>query len=250
MRVNQLKADKARKWVERFDSDLHADIEKCQTFTSLDGRQPTKTYNATRCVVLPYDVLSAISVVADRKLADRLCVLNFASYHTPGGGFIRGMTAQEEDLCHSSGLYPLLAAHQDDWYTPHRLSFSPVNGSDFIYSTDVPFYVGGEVVHADVLTMAAVNFRHVDEATQGNWARARMDARMEIAYSIPAAFGCDVVMLGAWGCGVFKNDPRLVANKWNELFQKNAGMYKLVLHPVPYGKNFVEFERVFGSVRL
>ncbi len=40
----------------------------------------------------------------------RTAILNFANYHHPGGGFIRGAKAQEECICHESTLYPVIAA--------------------------------------------------------------------------------------------------------------------------------------------
>ena len=45
--------------------------------------------------------------------------------------------------------------------------------------------------------------------------RARMQRVLYAAY----AAGCSHVVLGAWGCGVFGNDPSVVAALWREVLQ-------------------------------
>ena len=56
--------------------------------------------------------------------------------------------------------------------------------------------------------------------------------RMEYVFRIGIDKEVDVILLGAWGCGVFGNDVKFVAETWKSLTHKYDGYYKEVVHPV------------------
>lgn len=69
----------------------------------------------------------------------KTCVHNFASATTPGGGVVKGSSAQEECLCRCSTLYFNLNS-PDMWsgfYGPHRAAQDPVHNDDCIYTPGV-----------------------------------------------------------------------------------------------------------------
>lgn len=68
-------------------------------------------------------------------------LLNFASARNPGGGFLNGARAQEEDLCRCSGLYPTLTLPQAaPYYEFNRAQRSLHYTDHMIYSPDVPWF--------------------------------------------------------------------------------------------------------------
>ena len=95
--------------------------------------------------------------------------------------------------------------------------FSP----DVVFFRDGRFHLLKEPVEASVLTLPAVNMGQVilkgeDEAE----AEQAMKRRMKLALAIFAFRGCRNLILGAYGCGVFRNDPVKVAGWWKELLEQ------------------------------
>lgn len=150
-------------------------------------------------------------------------VLNFASAKNPGGGFINGAMAQEESLAASGCLYKTLLAHEE-YYHQNRACGTMMYTDHAIYSPEVVFFRDGrfdlleEPVTASVLTLPAVNMGQVilkgEDIIQ---AQRVMRRRMLLALAIFAKQGCQHLVLGAYGCGVFRNDPQKVAKWWDEL---------------------------------
>ncbi len=154
---------------------------------------------------------------------EQVGVLNFASAKNAGGGFLNGAMAQEESLAASSGLYGTQLKHEG-YYLANRATRSMMYTDHAIYSPDVVFFrderfqLLDQPVAASVLTLPAVNMGQVllkgEDADQ---ARIVMKDRMRLALSIFAHQGDRYIILGAYGCGVFRNDPAEVARWWQEL---------------------------------
>ena len=58
-------------------------------------------------------------------------------------------------------------------------------------------------------------------------------------------------MLGAYGCGVFRNDPRKVASWWRELLldERLGGLFQEIRFAVldaPGGKCITAFQEILG----
>jgi uncharacterized protein (TIGR02452 family) len=145
-------------------------------------------------------------------------VLNFASARNPGGGYLRGARAQEEDLCRCSALYTTLL-QAPDYYDAHRTDRDTRYSHRVIYSPDVPAYRDNksrllpEPYQVSFLTSPAPNAGALRRSDPGALAGIR-DLIVERAARVLAValhHGVRVIVLGAWGCGVFANDPENVA---------------------------------------
>jgi uncharacterized protein (TIGR02452 family) len=67
--------------------------------------------------------------------------------------------------------------------------------------------------------------------------------RAELILHVASAHKIDRLVLGAWGCGVFRNDPKLVATIFAELLKpagKFAGVFPYVV--------FAVFDRSEGEI--
>ncbi|HET9173520.1 MAG TPA: TIGR02452 family protein [Actinospica sp.] len=174
------------------------------------------------------EVSGESSMTAARRLFDegaaRIAVLNFASARNAGGGYLRGARAQEEDLCRVSALYTTLR-HAPDYYAAHRESRNPAYSHRVIYSPDVPVY--RDARYRLLEAPYPVSFLTSPAPNAGVIARDRpadlaalpelLVARASRVLAVAARHGCGSLVLGAWGCGVFRNDPAQVA----AAFQRN-----------------------------
>jgi uncharacterized protein (TIGR02452 family) len=152
-------------------------------------------------------------------------VLNFASAKNPGGGFLNGAMAQEEALAASSGLYNTLLPHET-YYKVNRDCESMMYTDYAIYSPDVVFFRDGNFellakpVTASVLSLPAVNMGQIIlKGEDVEQAKVVMKNRMRLCLAIFAQQGNRHLILGAYGCGVFRNDPADIANWWKALLE-------------------------------
>jgi uncharacterized protein (TIGR02452 family) len=156
-----------------------------------------------------------------RLLAEQtapVAALNFASAKNPGGGFLNGSQAQEESLARSSALHASLL-RAPEYYEGHRWSSSCLYSDAMILSPRCPIFRNDdghllEQPHAvTFITSAAPNAGAIRKNTP---AETRLipetfHRRSEYVLALAAWHGAESLVLGAWGCGVFRNDPDIVA---------------------------------------
>jgi uncharacterized protein (TIGR02452 family) len=153
-----------------------------------------------------------------------VAALNFASAKNPGGGFLSGSQAQEESLARSSGLYASLSKARA-FYAHHRGNPSPLYSDAMILSPNCPVFrddtgsLLNNVHHATFISSPAPNAGVVRERSSHDLELIPdiLRRRAEYVLSIAASRDIRYLVLGAWGCGVFRNDPRLVARVFMSL---------------------------------
>jgi uncharacterized protein (TIGR02452 family) len=170
----------------------------------------------TQVAVTPETTLQAIQRLTQNGV--QIAALNFASARNPGGGFLRGAQAQEESLARSSGLYVCLQ-HAPDFYQHHRRHADLRYSHRMIYSPDVPFFKNdaGDLLElpytASIITSAAPNYGALEQQQPQHLPSVPnvLAARAALVLRLAAHHQHQHLVLGAWGCGVFKNPPELVA---------------------------------------
>lgn len=188
-------------------------------------------------VTLETTQTAAHRLVASEGIAD-VALLNFASATSAAGGFLRGARAQEEDLARCSALYACLQT-QTELYAYHRMAGSDLYSDRMIYSPRVPFFrvrsdsLTARVYEASVLTAAAPNAGKVlaRDASRGAEIEAVFRRRTGKVLALAEAHGHRTLVLGAWGCGVFQNDPAMAADAfgtWLESARFRASFDRIV----------------------
>jgi uncharacterized protein (TIGR02452 family) len=172
----------------------------------------------------------------------RVGVLNFASARNPGGGFLGGAKAQEESLARSSGLYSSLL-RCPDYYAVHRREKTLLYSDRMIFSPDCPILRTDDGTWLETpfvvsfITSAAPNAGAI--ALNQTHSRSQIPAvfheRIGKVLALAAHHGCDALILGAWGCGAFRNDPQVVAPIFAEYLRPGGaywGRFSAVLFSV------------------
>ncbi|OHV37018.1 MULTISPECIES: TIGR02452 family protein [Pseudofrankia] len=153
-----------------------------------------------------------------------VAALNFASARWPGGGFLSGARAQEEYLCRLSALYACLVG-VDDYYRPHNAAGTSLYSDRVLHSPAVPvfrdedFSLLPEPVDVGILTAAAPYATGLArDEPHLLWLLPRtFQSRCRQVLAVAARHGYRRLVLGAWGCGAFGNDPAVVAAAFAEL---------------------------------
>ncbi|MFK0158392.1 TIGR02452 family protein [Streptomyces sp. NPDC090493] len=226
---------------------LAADIAAARAGTRLYGPEPVPVPSAPETVPpapdAVFEVTGESSLEAARRLADApVAVLNFASARNPGGGFLNGAQAQEEALCRASALYTCVR-EAAAYYEHHRAHRDPFYTDRVIHSPAVPVFrddrgaLLAEPYRAGFLTAAAPNagvIRRTAPERTGELPQA-LAVRAERVLEVAAAHGYRRLVLGAWGCGVFQNDPAQVAGAFRGLLGPGgrfAGTFEQVVFGV------------------
>jgi uncharacterized protein (TIGR02452 family) len=224
-REREQRAERAKTVVKYFRSKHRKDIEDSERRTvHYPARNLATLYNLQNAegAKLPeIEVVQDESVSAAYKYNGKVAILNFASYKNPGGMFYEGSIAQEESLCHESDLYCILASDRivDMFYRENRRHLNrALYGDNLLYTPNVTFIHDKELRRMDVITCAAPNKGAAQKYQNVSDKECDTAMRGRIQHILLAAIdeGVEVLILGAFGCGVFKNDPRTVAQIFKE----------------------------------
>lgn len=190
----------------------------------------TAVFAATRIRVVNEDTLEAARRLAQSHT--RVLALNFANGVHPGGGLLEGHRGQESVLCRSSALYATLRG--DPMYAAHRARPQPDSTDWAILSPQVPVFRTGDGATIDrpwtlgILSCAAPYAPKLGQEVAAGLMRSR--ARRVLA--IARAHGYPALVLGAWGCGTYGNDPGRIAEAFHSALREQAGAFAEVVFAI------------------
>lgn len=218
----------------KLNTDLKASASGQKLILETDALEKTNLNiydEPAKVIVSKKRTFEAAKAYRDNKVA----VHNFASASNPGGGVVRGSTAQEECLCRCSYLYLCLNSPDmwDGFYTPHKQARNPLHNDDIIYTPEVTVFKSdtnnpallpeNEWYKVNVITCAAPNLRAMpsNKHNTGDGKKAAKisdkemleihEKRLRRILDVAVSEGNDTVILGAFGCGAFMNKANIVA---------------------------------------
>ena len=236
---------------------------------ALDASGVAKTCEKTMVDVINEDCLVAADYLS--FLGYNPVVLNMASAINPGGGVVKGSGAQEENLFRRTDLFRSLfsfARYAGQYRLERHAQQYPLDRSwGGIYTPHATVFRGRESDGYPLLpyphqmsfvAVAAVNRPDTDE--EGNLTPQMVELtkrKMRTILRIALLNGHDALVMGAMGCGAFRNPPAHVARTFHEVIEEEefAGKLKRVTFAIiddhnahrphnPEG-NFLPFAREF-----
>lgn len=209
---------------------------------------PAKTGNCN------IEVTRNDSFGAALNMGEGCLVLNFMSGWTPGGGVTKGARAQEEDLCRRSSLYLSLTSKEGSQLYEYNHANAPYVGSNYMLlspNVEIIKTSQGEYIEPSmkcaVLSAAAPFLAsrfgfHISDDELEQVLQSRIRSILQVA----AKYGYRRLILGAWGCGAYHNDPEQVSRIFHDELIKMTGYFDDVEFAV-CGKpaNYITFKTAF-----
>ena len=266
--------DRRTRLIEIFDDTQKFYSTDPALITSVEkSKAGTKLYDVGMTISLPEERLKGGNITVTRSKTfeaamrlskqypgKKIAVLNFASASNPGGGVTHGSSAQEESLCRCSTLYPTLTQGflWDRYYLTNRALGDVLHTDACIYSPDIVICKTDsdypermeqkDWCSVDVITCAAPNLRN-EPANLYNPENGEAvcilpadlqrihEQRGRQILAVAAENGADILVLGAFGCGAFMNDPKVVAKAYRNVLDEYRKHFVLVEFAI-YCRNY------------
>lgn len=204
-----------------------------------------------------------------KRLGVTFAVLNMANAYVPGGAYVEGAPAQEENMfrrtdCHffiDNEVYDSTA----DRYRPHMTELLQAENGRVFLDTESPrvcirgaedarldelgyrWLDDGEIFAYYELRSAAVDLRD-----GSNFDGQEMRRRVVAQLSTLRSAGIRHAVLSAFGCGAFGNPPEEVAAIYRDEIGRMSDAFSVIAFAIQYAgygspDNFAAFESIFSA---
>ena len=217
---------------------------------------PERRAESARIVLRNQDTLEAAFDLHQHRKPDEkpVLVLNFANPHRPGGGIRSKPGTQEEHLCVKTTVLCSLETEEARSFYQTNLDCGTQAQTDTILISpntmvirnpdlslrEDPFPIAVMTVSAPIASRMEPEELPMLENILHNRIHGMIRTAIEEGYSR--------VVLGAWGCGSFGNDPALVAKLFYDALQAYTGDVVMAVFDNsenPY--RYFCFEKYFGE---
>lgn len=169
-------------------------------------------------------------------IGTNIVVMNFASRFRVGGGYTTGARAQEEDLCRvMPQLYPSLKKVRYPFNEDTVLITPNVT---IFRDTNYNLLKDSDRVTVGVVSASAPNLRN-EKYDEERIKRTLRNMYISVKKILPDT---DTLILGAWGCGAYGNDPYNMAIVMKSINDEYGGLYKNIIFSIPPGPNYDAFK--------
>ena len=243
---------------QEFENEVAESIKDTEFCSARNLPEIKENSCETEIKVVPLDSISAAIKCHEDYPNKKIVLLNFSDPVVPGGSVAKGAIAQEEDLCRCTTLYPVLNSDKCfySYYLPNRKARSYNSLDKVIYSPNIKIlkddsYRKIKSISIDVISASAPCLisperqYNYDLTYEAHETKARLILQTAFAHKIK------VLILGAFGCGCFFNNPHAVVEVFQKLLNEDfRNAFEQVIFAVPDKENFEIFNSKIFNVFL
>jgi uncharacterized protein (TIGR02452 family) len=185
-----------------------------------------------------------------RHKQSNVVALNFASGKHPGGGYTTGSKAQEESLCRASNLYFSLLK-TPEYYDENEARDTHLFTDMMIYHPEITFFRDDDgnllekTLVASIITAPAPKFYNLTD-DEKKIVPAIFKVRINRVFQISLDMGHRNLILGAWGCGAYGNDPEMVAKIFKQCLSYYGSKFDNIVFSITDAKMCEIFAETLG----
>lgn len=206
------------------------------------------------------EIINETTISACRRAVKTLGIsetatLVFASARNMCGGFLKGAKGQEESCAYSTTLYQSVSSEAcKPYYEYHNANPHPMYTDRIIYTPNIvilrndDYEILDEPCKANFIVCPAANFGSVQKFYPDdvpNVPSVMLDRiRKIIQVAIIKHNRC--IILGAFGCGVFRNDPHVISQCFAKVLNEEgySGYFDRIIFAI-VGPGINAFQEVF-----
>lgn len=208
---------------------------------------PFPRYDNMAVKVIDNDTLSCCGELI--REGSNVMALNMAAPGIPGGGVRIGCYAQEENCFRRSNYFQSIDA-----------SLYPISETGCIYTPIVTVIKDKDYNLLDkpfsVSMLACAALRYPSLTITGQYTnisdRKLMKHKIEQIFQVGYQMKHDTLVLSAFGCGAFRNNPNEVAEIFNEVLATYNNCFKYVLFAIisQYDANYNVFNKIIKQTKV
>ena len=234
--------------VQQYSLEIDRAIKHTQIYTDNSFNTDTKIDNVHN---VTFELVSTdtISTLYNSPInMTSTLVINFASFTEPGGRFLQGSHAQEESIAHESILYEVLSSFNSYYEENSKYKNRGLYINRALFSPYILIERNSLCLETNVLTVAAPNKKVLqyspDMFTEEENTKALID-RIKFIKNICEDKNIKYLVAGAFGCGVFHQNPYEVAKLFIKIFSQSSCIK--VIFAIPLGNNYDAFYSVLND---
>jgi uncharacterized protein (TIGR02452 family) len=223
-------------------------------------RLPNSSFETEKIEVINGDTIDVTLLLKNEGYNP--VAMNMANETHPGGGVENGAAAQEESLFRRSNYHESFDLKENPHLKNQMSNGYHIPERGVIYSPNVQVFRASEkegfaFTAPETMSFIAVAAYNLGSSKKPNSSiyAAGMKEKMRSFLRVAYFRGHDCVVLGALGCGAFRNEPDVVAALFKKTLQEDefAERFKKIVFAViddHNGKNFKPFSDILKDLEI